>query len=60
MLEQEHFQHYDNNSTYITKQDWPKVDALIDWIIEKNRQGYKMVNSDQASERYEAVFARES
>ena len=45
MLEQEHFQHYDNNSTYITKKDWPRVDALIDWIIEKNRQGYKMVNS---------------
>jgi MoaA/NifB/PqqE/SkfB family radical SAM enzyme len=45
MLEQEHFQHYDNNSTYITKEDWPQVDALIDWIMEKNRQGYKMVNS---------------
>jgi MoaA/NifB/PqqE/SkfB family radical SAM enzyme len=45
MIEQDHFQHYDNNSTYITKQDWPQVDALIDWIIEKNRQGYKMVNS---------------
>jgi MoaA/NifB/PqqE/SkfB family radical SAM enzyme len=45
MLAQEHFQHYDNNSTYIRPQDWPQVDALIDWIIEKNRQGYKMVNS---------------
>jgi len=45
MIEQDHFQHYDNNSTYITRQDWPRVDALIDWIIEKNRQGYKMVNS---------------
>jgi len=45
MIEQGHFQHYDNNSTYITKEDWPQVDALIDWIIEKNRQGYKMVNS---------------
>lgn len=45
MIEQEHFRHYDNNSTYITKEDWPKIDALIDWIIEKNQQGYKMVNS---------------
>jgi MoaA/NifB/PqqE/SkfB family radical SAM enzyme len=45
MIEQDHFQHYDNNSTYITKEDWPQVDATIDWIIEKNRQGYKMVNS---------------
>lgn len=45
MIEQEHFKHYDNNSTYITKEDWPKVEALIDWIIDKNRRGYKMVNS---------------
>ena len=45
MIEQDHFQHYDNNSTYITKEDWPKVDELIDWLIEKNKSGYKMVNS---------------
>jgi MoaA/NifB/PqqE/SkfB family radical SAM enzyme len=45
MIEQDHFKHYDNNSTYITKEDWPKVDELIDWIIEKNQAGYKMVNS---------------
>jgi MoaA/NifB/PqqE/SkfB family radical SAM enzyme len=45
MIEQEHFQHYENNSTYITKADWPRVDELVDWLIEKNRSGYKMVNS---------------
>jgi len=45
MLEQEHFQHIDDNSTFITRQDWPKVDELVDWLIEKNRSGYKMVNS---------------
>jgi len=45
MIEQDHFQHYDNNSTYITKEDWPQVDELIDWLIEKNKSGYKMVNS---------------
>jgi MoaA/NifB/PqqE/SkfB family radical SAM enzyme len=45
MIEQEHFQHYDVNSTFITKDDWPKVDELIDWLIEKNKSGYKMVNS---------------
>jgi MoaA/NifB/PqqE/SkfB family radical SAM enzyme len=45
MIEQDHFQHYDNNSTYLRKEDWPRVDALVEWIIEKNRQGYKMVNS---------------
>jgi len=45
MIEQPHFQHMDDNSTFITPQDWPKVDALVDWIIEKNKSGYKMVNS---------------
>src|SRR6185436_8488016 len=45
MLEQPHFQHRDGNSTYITKEDWPDVDTTIDWLIEKNRSGYKMVNS---------------
>jgi len=45
MIEQPHFKHADENSTYITKGDWPKVDELIDWLIEKNRSGYKMVNS---------------
>jgi hypothetical protein len=29
LLEQEHFEHYDNNSTYITPEDWPQVDELI-------------------------------
>lgn len=45
MIEQPHFKHYDANSTFITKEDWPKVDELVDWIIEKNQSGYKMVNS---------------
>lgn len=34
-----------DNITFSEKEDWPRVDALIDWLIEKNRTGYKMVNS---------------
>lgn len=45
MLDQPHFKHKDGNSTFITPGDWPRIDALIDWLIEKNRSGYKMVNS---------------
>jgi MoaA/NifB/PqqE/SkfB family radical SAM enzyme len=45
MLDQPHFKHGNGNSTFITKEDWPKMDGLIDWLIEKNRSGYKMVNS---------------
>ncbi len=47
MLEQPHFRHMDHNPTFITREDWPAVDELVDWLIEKNRAGYKMVNSVQ-------------
>jgi MoaA/NifB/PqqE/SkfB family radical SAM enzyme len=46
MLEQdEHFKHLEENPTYIRPQDWRAVDNTIDWLIEKNRSGYQMVNS---------------
>jgi MoaA/NifB/PqqE/SkfB family radical SAM enzyme len=45
MLDQPHFKHKSGNSTFITEEDWPRIDALIDWLIEKNQSGYKMVNS---------------
>jgi MoaA/NifB/PqqE/SkfB family radical SAM enzyme len=47
MLEPEHFEHFENNATFIRKEDWPQVGELIDWLIEKNKSGYKMVNSVQ-------------
>jgi hypothetical protein len=45
MMEQPHFKHNGGNSTFITPEDWHQVDAVIDWLVEKNRSGYKMVNS---------------
>jgi MoaA/NifB/PqqE/SkfB family radical SAM enzyme len=45
MLEQPHFKHNGANSTFITPEDWPGVDAVIDWLVDKSRSGYKMVNS---------------
>jgi len=45
MIEQSHFKHYDTNDTFIHPEDWPRVDELVDWLIEKNKSGYKMVNS---------------
>ncbi len=47
MIEQDHFTHLDENSTYIRPEDFPAVDGLLDWLSDKNRQGYKMVNSIQ-------------
>jgi MoaA/NifB/PqqE/SkfB family radical SAM enzyme len=45
MIEQKDFKHNDRNSTFITREDWPKVEETVDWLIEKNKSGYKMVNS---------------
>ena len=46
MLEQdEHFKHMSDNPTYIRPEDWRDVDALVDWLVEKNQAGYQMVNS---------------
>src|SRR3982751_1931975 len=51
MTEQDHFKHLNENETYLTKEDWPKVDALLDYLNDKRvNHGYKMVNSIQHME----------
>ena len=44
LLDSPHFKHLGENSTFLTPADYPKVDELIDWLIEKHKQGYKIVN----------------
>jgi len=51
MTEQSHFKHLDENTTYLTPEDWPKVDALLDYLNDKRvNEGYKMVNPIQHME----------
>lgn len=46
MLEQDdHFKHLHGNPTYIHPEDWRNVDELIDYLIDRNKAGYQMVNS---------------
>ena len=40
-----HFKHLSENPTYIRPEDWRNVDELVDWIMERNEEGYQMVNS---------------
>jgi MoaA/NifB/PqqE/SkfB family radical SAM enzyme len=57
MLEQdEHFKHLEENPTYIRPQDWRDVDSLLDWLIEKNKAGYQMVNSVQRLQETKAFL----
>lgn len=44
MIEQNHFQHLDENDTYIRPEDYSKVDDLLDYLMEKSKAGYKIVN----------------
>jgi MoaA/NifB/PqqE/SkfB family radical SAM enzyme len=57
MLEQdEHFKHLYDNPTYIRPEDWPEIDSLVDWLIEKNKAGYQMVNSVQRLQEIKAFI----
>jgi MoaA/NifB/PqqE/SkfB family radical SAM enzyme len=56
MLREDHFKHYAENETFIRPEDWPKVDEVIDWLCEKNRQGYKMTNSVQRLQEMKAFM----
>jgi MoaA/NifB/PqqE/SkfB family radical SAM enzyme len=58
MLHQPHFQHIEDNPTFIAPEDFPAVDTLIDWIIGKNHAGYKMVDSVERLEQMKR-FLRE-
>ncbi|GAB4253255.1 MAG: hypothetical protein Kow00109_28930 [Acidobacteriota bacterium] len=44
LTEHDNFKHLEENSTFITPEDYPKIDALIDWLVEKHKAGYKMAN----------------
>jgi MoaA/NifB/PqqE/SkfB family radical SAM enzyme len=45
MLTQENFKHMENNPVFIHEEDHPAICELVDWLIEKQRSGWKMVNS---------------
>ena len=56
MMAHERFEHADENSTFITPKDWTRIDDLVDWLIDKNRSGYKMVNSVKRLEEMKAFM----
>jgi MoaA/NifB/PqqE/SkfB family radical SAM enzyme len=48
LVDQPHFKHLtDENPTYFRPEDHEKVDELIDWLIEKQKAGYGMLNSTE-------------
>ncbi len=59
MLEQSHFQHLDENDTYLRPDDYSKVDDLLDYLREKHRQGYKMPNPGEHMDRMKKLMRGE-
>ncbi len=47
MTEQPHFGHVQDNPSFIRPQDYPQIDELLDWLIDRQNHGYKMTNSTQ-------------
>src|SRR5580693_1441916 len=48
MMDQPDFKHMENNLTYLTPDDWSKVDDLLDYLDDKrHNEGYKMVNQSK-------------
>jgi MoaA/NifB/PqqE/SkfB family radical SAM enzyme len=45
LVEQPHFKHLQDNPTYFRPEDHEKVDELLDWLIDKQKSGYGMLNS---------------
>src|SRR5437660_9456741 len=46
MMEQDHFKHLDENVTYLTPDDWSKVDDLLDYLDDKRHsEGYTIANA---------------
>ena len=60
MLEQPHFKHNDGNSTFIAPEDWPRVDAVVDWLIAEEPVRLQDGELRPAAARNEGVHARQT
>ena len=46
MINTDHYTHRENG-LHVTPEQYPEVDELLDWLIEKQRRGWCMVNSPE-------------
>ncbi len=60
LAQDEHFKHLEDNPTYVRPENWREIDALIDWLIERNVSGYQMVNSPQRLREIKAFMRMSS
>src|SRR3979411_474763 len=59
MMEQDPLNHLDENVTYLTPDDWSKVDDLLAYLDDKrHNEGYKMVNQSKHKQGRKKLLPR--
>ncbi|MGC9158441.1 MAG: radical SAM protein [Terracidiphilus sp.] len=59
MIEPENFKHFENNPVFIREEDHAPVGELLDWLIEKQNAGWKMVNSVERLQGMKSFIQRD-
>lgn len=59
MMEHEDFKYLDDNPVFIRPEDHAAVGELIDWLIEKQNAGWKMVNSVERLAQMKKFMSKE-
>ena len=47
LMEHDNFQHLENNPVFIREEDHAPIGKLLDWLIDKQKSGWRMLNSVQ-------------
>lgn len=59
MMEHENFKFMEDNPVFILEEDHAKIGELIDWLIEKQNSGWKMMNSVQRLTEMKSFISKE-
>lgn len=59
MMEHDNFQFFENNPVFIREKDHAAIGELIDWLIDKQKSGWKMVNSVQRLAEMKSFISHE-
>ena len=59
MIQPDNFRHFAGNPVFIRDEDHPAVGELLDWLIDKQNQGWKMVNSVQRLAEMKSFISRD-
>ncbi len=59
MMKQENFHNFKDNPVFIREEDHAAIGELIDWLVEKEKSGWKMVNSAERLSQMKSFIKQE-